>query len=114
MRDGEAMLAPVPPTIGARGAAPVASVRQWYVLVLLSLVYAMNIADRYVITTVMESIRLDLKLSDSGVALLTGVNGAIGPHETLGVPECHMAYLQMYTPVDPYAAWIKTKIDEWK
>lgn len=90
MRDGEAMLAPVPPVMGARGSAPVASARQWYVLVLLSLVYAMNIADRYVITTVMESIRLDLKLTDSGVALLTGVALALF-YVTIGIPVSALA-----------------------
>lgn len=87
MRDGEAILAPAPPVIGR--SAP-AAVRQWYVLVLLSLVYAMNIADRYVITTVMESIRLDLKLTDSGVALLTGVALALF-YVTIGIPVSTLA-----------------------
>ncbi|GHC90557.1 spinster family MFS transporter [Novosphingobium pokkalii] len=82
MREGEAVLAP-PPLIGT-------GVRQWYVLVLLSLVYAMNIADRYVITTVMESIRLDLKLTDSGVALLTGVALALF-YVTIGIPVSALA-----------------------
>jgi MFS family permease len=83
MREGEAVLAPPPPLIGT-------GVRQWYVLVLLSLVYAMNIADRYVITTVMESIRLDLKLTDSGVALLTGVALALF-YVTIGIPVSALA-----------------------
>ena len=48
------------------------SPRQWYVLAVLSLVYALNIADRYVISTVMESIRIDLHLTDSELAWLTG------------------------------------------
>jgi MFS family permease len=65
-------------------------IRQWYVLALLSLVYAMNIADRYVITTVMESIRLDLHLTDSGVALLTGVALALF-YVTIGIPVSALA-----------------------
>jgi MFS family permease len=52
--------------------AQAVSLRQWYVLGVLTLVYALNIADRYVITTVMEAIRIDLHLTDSAVAMLTG------------------------------------------
>lgn len=49
----------------------------WYVAVVLSLVYAINIADRYVVSTVLESIRLDFKLTDSQVGLMTGVTLAL-------------------------------------
>ena len=45
---------------------------RWYVLSVVCLVYALNIADRYVVSTVLEPIRLDLGLTDSGVALITG------------------------------------------
>lgn len=45
---------------------------RWYVLGLMMVVYAINIADRYVVSTVLESIRRDLRLTDSGVAFLTG------------------------------------------
>jgi MFS family permease len=85
MMDGEAEVTPS----SMRGAA-MWSARQWYVLILLSLVYAMNIADRYVITTVMESIRIDLKLSDSEVALLTGVALALF-YVTIGIPVSALA-----------------------
>ncbi len=51
--------------------------RQWYVLIVLSLVYAINIADRYVISTVMESIKLDLHVTDSQLAWLTGTALAV-------------------------------------
>ena len=47
---------------------------RWYVLVMMVLVYTMSIADRYVISTVQESIRLELQLTDSGIAFLTGVS----------------------------------------
>lgn len=45
---------------------------RWYVLVMMCLVYTLSIADRYVTSTVLEPIRKDLQLSDSGVAFLTG------------------------------------------
>jgi MFS family permease len=46
---------------------------RWYVLIVMCLVYAVNIAARYVVTTVFEPIRLELKLTDAGAAFLTGV-----------------------------------------
>lgn len=49
------------------------SAERWYVLILMCLIYAINIADRYMVSTVLEPIRLDLKLDDAGVAFLTGV-----------------------------------------
>lgn len=61
------------------------SPRQWYVLAVLSLVYALNIADRYVVSTVLEQIRLDLHLTDSAVTLLTGTALAIF-YVSAGVP----------------------------
>lgn len=48
-------------------------VGRWYVLTVMCLVYAVNIAARYVVTTVFEPIRLELKLTDAGAAFLTGV-----------------------------------------
>ena len=58
---------------------------KWYVVFVLALVYALNIADRYVVSTVMESIRLDLHLTDFGIAVLTGVSLALF-YVTLGIP----------------------------
>jgi len=55
-----------------RSQAP-SSVERWYVLTLMCLIYAINIADRYVVSTVLEPIRIELKLTDSGVAFLTGI-----------------------------------------
>jgi MFS family permease len=46
---------------------------RWYVLIVMCLIYALNIADRYVVSTVLEPIRLELHLTDAGVAFLTGV-----------------------------------------
>jgi len=50
-----------------------APLERWYVLIVMCLVYALNIAARYVVTTVFEPIRLELKLSDLGAGFLTGV-----------------------------------------
>ena len=41
-----------------RSQAP-SSIERWYVLILTCLIYAINIADRYVVSTVLEPIRLD-------------------------------------------------------
>lgn len=43
----------------------------------MCMVYSFSIADRYVISTVLEPIRLELHLSDSGIAFLTGVSLAL-------------------------------------
>jgi len=45
---------------------------RWYVLIVMCLVYTLSIADRYVVSTVLEPIRIELHLTDLGVALLTG------------------------------------------
>jgi MFS family permease len=49
------------------------------------LIYAINIADRYVVSTVLEPIRLELHLTDSGVAFLTGLPLALF-YVTFGLP----------------------------
>jgi MFS family permease len=54
-----------------RARAP-SSILRWYVLILTCLIYAINIADRYVVSTVLEPIRIELHLDDAGVAFLTG------------------------------------------
>src|SRR5256885_12726814 len=43
---------------------------RWYVLIMMCLVYTLSIADRYVVSTVLEPIRLELHLTDKGVAWL--------------------------------------------
>lgn len=59
--------------------------QRWYVLIVMMLVYTINIADRYVMSTVLEPIRVELKLSDGGVAFLTGVSLALF-YVTMGLP----------------------------
>ena len=59
----------------ALGVAPLQSaslMERWYVLIMMCLVYTLSIADRYVVSTVLEPIRLELHLTDKGVAWLTG------------------------------------------
>jgi MFS family permease len=63
----ESTPSPQPPSLAMR----------WYVLLMTVMVYTLSIADRYVISTVLEPIRLELQLSDSGIAFLTGVSLAI-------------------------------------
>lgn len=46
---------------------------RWYVLIMMCLVYTLSIADRYVVSTVLDPIRHELELTDKGVALLTGL-----------------------------------------
>ena len=59
--------------------------QRWYVLIIMMLAYTINIADRYVMSTVLEPIRLDLKLTDGGVNFLTGVSLALF-YVTMGIP----------------------------
>ena len=67
----------------ARPAAPPTD--RWYVLAVLTCVYALNIADRFSISTLIEPIRAELHLSDSGIGFLTGVALALF-YVTVGIP----------------------------
>lgn len=58
---------------------------RWYVLAVLTVVYALNIADRFSITTLIEPIRLELGLSDSRVAFISGTALAVF-YVTVGIP----------------------------
>jgi MFS family permease len=58
---------------------------RWYVLAVTCLIYTINIADRYVVSTVLEPIRMELHLSDKGVGFLTGVPLGLF-YVTLGLP----------------------------
>jgi MFS family permease len=72
----------MPATAGDGSVSPV---QRWYVLIVMVLVYTLSIADRYVISTVLEPIRLELHLTDSGIAFLTGVALALF-YVVLGFP----------------------------
>src|SRR6516165_196886 len=63
---------------------------RWYVLGMLTVVYALNIADRFSISTLIEPIRAELRLSDAGMAFLTG--GALALfYVTVGIPVAALA-----------------------
>jgi len=63
---------------------------RWYVLAVLTLVYALNIADRFSISTLIEPIRKELALSDKGIAFLTGSALAFF-YVTVGIPVAALA-----------------------
>jgi MFS family permease len=66
------------------------SLERWYVVLVMCLIYAINIADRYVVSTVLEPIRLDLRLTDAGVGFLTGVPLALF-YVSVGIPMSWLA-----------------------
>src|SRR3984893_4705148 len=61
------------------------SIERWYVLIFMGLIYAINIADRYVVSPVLEPIRLDLHLDDDSVGMLTSWPLALF-YVTCGIP----------------------------
>jgi len=70
--------------------AAVAPLERWYVLTVMCLVYAINIGARYVVSTVFEPIRLELHLTDTGAAFLTGPPLALF-YVTCGIPIAWLA-----------------------
>ncbi len=66
------------------------TMERWYSLAVLTLVYAMNIADRFSVSTLLEPIRLELHLSDSSVAWITGTALALF-YVTVGIPVAILA-----------------------
>jgi len=64
--------------------------RRWYVLSVLTLVYALSIADRYVMSTLIEPIKAELHVSDSAIGFLTGVSLALF-YVTAGLPLATLA-----------------------
>ena len=57
----------------------------WYVLAVLTAVYIFNIADRYVVSTLIEPIKAELHLSDTAIGFLTGTALAIF-YTGMGIP----------------------------
>jgi MFS family permease len=77
--------------VALTGEEAAASLRdRWYVLAVLTIVYALNIADRFSISTLIEPIRQELRLSDGGVAFLTGVALALF-YVSVGIPVAELA-----------------------
>ncbi|MDO7835582.1 MFS transporter [Sphingobium sp. HBC34] len=58
---------------------------RWYVLLALTLVYTINIADRFVVSTLIDPIQREFQLSDGQVAMLTGAAMAIF-YVSAGIP----------------------------
>ena len=59
--------------------------QRYWVLAVMTLVYALNIADRFVLSTLIEPIKAEFALSDSAVGFLTGVALALF-YTTAGLP----------------------------
>lgn len=59
--------------------------RAWYLLILLSLAFILSMLDRTVISLLVEPIKADLGLTDTGIALLQGATFAIF-YALTGVP----------------------------
>ena len=58
---------------------------RWYALAILTAIYVSNIADRYVISTLIQPIKADLRLSDAAIGFLTG--SALGiVYVGMGIP----------------------------
>ena len=74
----------------APSAADPGVARRWYVLLVLTLVYALSIADRFVMSTLIEPIKADLGLSDSSIGFLTGSSLAFF-YVTAGLPLATLA-----------------------
>lgn len=63
---------------------------RWYVLAVMTAAYALNIADRFSISTLIEPIRREFALSDTGIAFLTGSALAFF-YVTVGIPIAALA-----------------------
>lgn len=63
---------------------------RWYVLAVLTVVYALNIADRFSVSTLIEPIRQELHLTDTGIAFLTG-SALAAFYVTIGIPIAALA-----------------------
>ena len=63
---------------------------RWYVLFVMTLIYTFNIADRFVVSTLIEPIKTEFVLSDAAVGVLTGAALAVF-YVTAGIPLGMMA-----------------------
>lgn len=82
MSSTEAAIGPRPAHVAASQAS---TVQRWYALLMLTAVYVSNIADRYVISTLIEPIKAELQLSDTAIGFLTGTALAIF-YTGMGIP----------------------------
>ena len=63
---------------------------RYYVLIILTFVYILNIADRQILVVLQESIKEELQFSDSQLGILTGLAFAIF-YTILGIPIARLA-----------------------
>jgi MFS family permease len=72
----------VTPTVAEN---PASLAYRWYVLIMMVLVYTLSITDRYMLSTVLEPIRIELKLTDQGIGFMSGWSLGLF-YITLGFP----------------------------
>ena len=63
---------------------------KWFVLVILTVVYAFNFIDRQILVILQEPIKAELGLSDTQLGLLTGFSFAV-VYVTAGIPIAWLA-----------------------
>lgn len=73
MSEPQSDVAPASPVLRLAEPESASFTERWYVLIMMCLVYTLSIADRYVVSTVLDPIRDELHLTNLGVSLLTGM-----------------------------------------
>jgi predicted MFS family arabinose efflux permease len=73
MSELQSDVAPGSPVLRLAAPQSASFTERWYVLIMMCLVYTLSIADRYVVSTVLDPIRDELHLTNLGVSLLTGM-----------------------------------------
>ena len=63
---------------------------KWFVLIVLTIVYVFNFADRQILIILQEEVKEDLQLTDTQLGLLTGLGFAL-LYTTLGIPIAKLA-----------------------
>ena len=63
---------------------------KWFVLAILTVVYAFNFIDRQILVILQEPIKAELRLSDTQLGLLTGFSFAV-VYVTAGIPIAWLA-----------------------
>src|ERR1700694_3499214 len=79
-----------PQTAAQAGAAARPSTRRYYVLGVLTVVYALNFLDRTIFNVLIEPIKKEFALSDTAIGLLAGF-GFVLMYSLLGMPIARLA-----------------------
>jgi MFS family permease len=72
------------------GAYSASSSRAWYAVAILLIAYAVSVADRFILSLLVQPIKLDLGLSDTKISLLHGLAFAIF-FSIMGIPIARLA-----------------------